>query len=69
MNIQAINFTTRVTIFQPSHNKMIKNGHKISLQPYADNEDCVYVRSCPEVIKLFFMLNSTEHESSTAHKN
>ena len=23
----------------------------------------------PEVIKLFFMLNSTEHEISTAHKN
>ena len=22
----------------------------------------------PEVIKLFFMLNSTEHEISTAHK-
>ena len=24
---------------------------------------------CLEVIKLFFMLNSTEHEISTAHKN
>ena len=23
----------------------------------------------PEAIKLFFMLNSTEHEISTAHKN
>ena len=23
----------------------------------------------PEVIKLFFILNSTEHEISTAHKN
>ena len=26
-------------------------------------------QSGPEVIKLFFMLNSTEHEISTAHKN
>ena len=25
--------------------------------------------SGPEVIKLFFVLNSTEHEISTAHKN
>ena len=25
--------------------------------------------SGPEVIKLFFMLNSTEHEISTAYKN
>ena len=30
---------------------------------------CMYKRSGPEVIKLFIMLNSTEHEISTAHKN
>ena len=27
-----------------------------------------FVRSGPEVIKLFFMLSSTEHEISIAHK-
>ena len=30
---------------------------------------CAYVQTGPEVIKLFSMLNSTEHEISTAHKN
>ena len=31
--------------------------------------DCVKVQAGPEVIKLFVMLNSTEHEISLGHKN
>ena len=38
-----------------------------------DNESpdppCANKHAGPEVIKLFFMLNSTEHKILTAHKN
>ena len=53
---------------------------KISLHVYPTNDNgkqtptnvfvssVVLKNSCPEVIKLFCMLNSTEHESFPAHK-
>ena len=31
--------------------------------------DPLFPETGPELIKLFFMLNSTEYESSSAHKN
>ena len=49
-------------VWSPTHRRAIKEESKVANRDSKPKTD-------PEVIQLFFMPNSTEHEISTTHKN